>query len=222
MKNITAKEILVYLTIKNKGDWKQTYDDIKNKVDVKYGDAQECVERLEKEGWKTTTMIDSDYPETLKHSARPPFVLFCKGADIKLHNFNKSVYVGKATTEYEKEQRSKTFCGLMAFEKLAISLHKVFDDQIQLDSLMANTTMRLYPYADVSLSKETESVAAKLSKSVIAISNADCLSVATALSEGRDIYSLPHNNGEEGKFCNEIIEQGATPYLNTEDQIMAM
>lgn len=76
----SAKKTLLALVIKNKGDWNKCYQDIKDKVKM----SEEEIEHycsLNHDNF--ITILDNEYPEALKQSYKPPFVLFYKG-DIDL------------------------------------------------------------------------------------------------------------------------------------------
>lgn len=67
----TSRQILIALFIKHNGDWDKIYSDIYNKeiVPAKYF---KKVRRIENH---FITLIDEDYPEPLKHTYKPPFVI---------------------------------------------------------------------------------------------------------------------------------------------------
>lgn len=78
--NQKTRDALIMLSMKNNGNWEGIYEDIKNNVDV-FNDAVlvEKLERFHDSEVAAVTIIDEDYPEILKQSYKPPFVLFYTG-----------------------------------------------------------------------------------------------------------------------------------------------
>jgi len=77
---IKGRDILTYLSVKYEGDWSAIYQAIKNKELV---DEQTVLQTINEITVSYTTIIDEDYPESLKKIYKPPFVIFYKG-DLKL------------------------------------------------------------------------------------------------------------------------------------------
>ncbi len=76
--NISSREILIYLSIKNNGDWMKIYKEIcMHKLDEITDD--EVIDAVNSVKSKVITILDPDYPEYLKHCPRPPFVLYYYG-----------------------------------------------------------------------------------------------------------------------------------------------
>jgi DNA processing protein len=72
---LKGRDIIVYLAVKYNGDWNAIYQAIKNKEMV---DEPTVVLTIAKavEKYKVLTIIDSDYPDSMKQIYKPPFVLF--------------------------------------------------------------------------------------------------------------------------------------------------
>lgn len=70
---ITAKELLVYLTIKYKGSWDAIYRHIKTKQPLDNEDLKKTLENVDLNGF--IAMTDDDYPDSLKELEKPPFVV---------------------------------------------------------------------------------------------------------------------------------------------------
>ena len=66
------RNILIYFSIKYKGDYKKIYQAIYNKEKV---DELE-IEKIKKSNIKAITIIDDNYPIKLKTCFQPPLVLF--------------------------------------------------------------------------------------------------------------------------------------------------
>ena len=74
---IKAKELLVAVAAKNKGDWDKEYLCIKNKEML----TGEEIEKFSHLADQALTILDEDYPMTWKSSVKPPLILFYKGGE---------------------------------------------------------------------------------------------------------------------------------------------
>lgn len=79
---LKSREIIASMVVRNKGDWNNVY---KSLVERRY-----CEERVEGD---YITILDEEYPDSLKQIYKPPFVLFYKG-DISLLKNNKIIGIG--------------------------------------------------------------------------------------------------------------------------------
>ena len=73
---LDSKQALLKLCYKHKGEWCKMYADIQNKTWEQEGDLPDCEQNY-------ITILDNLYPQHLKESYQPPFVLFYEG-DINL------------------------------------------------------------------------------------------------------------------------------------------
>lgn len=73
-RRLTARDMIVALNKKNHGDWNKVFDDIKNHIPV-----DEWLNLVDEQLGETITMIDEGYPEYVKKTNRPPFVLYYEG-----------------------------------------------------------------------------------------------------------------------------------------------
>jgi len=95
---LKGRDIIVYLAVKYQGDWNAIYDAIKRKELV---DEQLVLDTVSKIKSKYTTIVDQDYPESLKKIYKPPFVLFYNGNLYILNNrFNLGIFCGVKPTKY--------------------------------------------------------------------------------------------------------------------------
>ena len=74
-KAVDVRNILLALVTQNNGNWEKTLEDIKNKKDISEEEVLDCLSI----SGNFITLIDNDFPEKLKQSYRPPFVLFYDG-----------------------------------------------------------------------------------------------------------------------------------------------
>ena len=71
--------ILIYLAIKYLGDFNQIYQALKDKEFVPIEYLQDIKDQIEQGKIKAITILDDDYPESLKLINNPPFVIFYEG-----------------------------------------------------------------------------------------------------------------------------------------------
>lgn len=84
-----ASKVLVYLAYKYQGDWAKIYDAICLKKE--YSDDIDTI--LSSIKYKIVTLLDDEYPESLKHIYHPPFVLFYYGDISLLQDKDKNLAV---------------------------------------------------------------------------------------------------------------------------------
>ena len=112
---MNSREILVYLSLKYRGDWDEIYSEISLHKEYDEEEVQKVVRKVKS---NYVTIIDEDYPESLKKMYKAPFVLFYYG-DISLisDTHNKLGVVGtRKPSEY----------GLVNTEKFVKELSKDF------------------------------------------------------------------------------------------------
>lgn len=94
---MNQREIIIKIAIHHEGDWEKIYQTLQNK------DYEEILcQDLPKMDYKAVTILDEDYPDYLRETFRPPFVLFYYG-DISLlkdPKKNLAVIGSRAITEY--------------------------------------------------------------------------------------------------------------------------
>lgn len=96
------REVLLYLSLKYNGDFKKIYDGLKNKEIIN----SELYVKLKMQlKYDYITILDDDYPDSLKDIDCPPFVLFYKG-DINL--LNNECYTILGTDSYAQDLISAT------------------------------------------------------------------------------------------------------------------
>lgn len=72
-------DLIVYFSYINKGNNYEVYKALKLGKKANEAEINEVKEKLEKEGVKTLTVFDENYPEGLKNLRYSPFVLYYKG-----------------------------------------------------------------------------------------------------------------------------------------------
>ena len=102
-----SKELLLYLAIKNKGDWDGIYRFIKEKREI---DKEELKNTIDNFKGNFICLTDDDYPEVLKYTTKPPFILFYRG-DISLLKEERknmlSVIGSRNCSTYAKDMTNK-------------------------------------------------------------------------------------------------------------------
>ena len=128
--------VLIYFAIKYKGYFHDIYNAIKKKEFIQMEELEKIGEDLSSGKIKAITIIDEDYPETLKQINQPPFVLFYEG--------NKELLKEKLimlTGDFSNENINK-FINESAFElsknyTLVSNFSKGLDEKI-IDNLIKN------------------------------------------------------------------------------------
>ena len=108
---MNSRETLLYLALKYKGDWNPIYEDISNHVDIDEEEAKKLIATVNS---NYITILDEEYPESLKDSYKAPFVLFYYG-DISLlsDKNNKIAVVGsRKYTEYGEKMTQMLVKGI--------------------------------------------------------------------------------------------------------------
>ena len=86
-----AREVLIYLSYKFKGDWEKIYEALRKK---EYNFTKSEVDKaLQKLKCKVITILDSNYPTYLRKVFRPPFVLYYYGDICLINDFTKAIAV---------------------------------------------------------------------------------------------------------------------------------
>ena len=83
-----ARKILIYFNRLCRGDFEMMYDKIKNKEPVGKNfesKVQDTIDTMSKSGYKTITLLDQEYPISLKAMPKPPMVIYASG-DLSLLN----------------------------------------------------------------------------------------------------------------------------------------
>lgn len=93
---MNARDIIINLSIHHKGDWAKIYEDISDKKHLPIIDHIDLI--------KAITLLDNNYPNSLKNSHNPPFVLYYKG-DINLLTCSdhKVAIIGKKESNFALE-----------------------------------------------------------------------------------------------------------------------
>lgn len=103
MEPLQARDIIIFLELYFKHDWRQILDCIAKKeqdfLDIEGNRIMVEIALFEilHNGYKVLTIIDEDYPQAIRSSIQPPFNIFYKGdeATIEKRYFDKYNTPGK-------------------------------------------------------------------------------------------------------------------------------
>ena len=101
---MNSREILIYYAIKYKGNWDLIFDAVnvvqnpESKTEIDEDEAKKVLKNVNS---PVITILDEEYPDSLKQITKPPFVLFYHGDISLLKKENKCAVVGsRKCTEY--------------------------------------------------------------------------------------------------------------------------
>ena len=216
---IKAKELLVAVAAKNKGDWNKIIKFIRTREKP----TGEEIEKFSPLVDQAITILDEDYPETWKNSYMPPIVLFYKGGEKSLlSKINRSAIF--VVDDGKGPQVKKIIEDLLEHGGLIVkpdldSGHLLIMDKEQILILSE------YPCGDYDMeSKEQRTRVAQIGaglcgKLFIGATRESSIvtaSVITALNNGGDVYAIPMHLGTTYKN-NEFIREGANIVLEWSD-----
>lgn len=216
---VKAKELLVAVAAKNKGDWNKIIKFIRTKEKP----TGEEIEKFSPLADKAITILDEDYPETWKNSYMPPIVLFYKGGEKSLlGKINRSAIF--VVDDGKGPQVKKIIEDLLEHGGLIVkpdldSGHLLIMDKEQ------TLILSEYPCGDYDMeSKEQRTRVAQIGaglcgKLFIGATRENSIvtaSVITALNNGGDVYAIPMHLGTTYKN-NEFIREGANIVLEWSD-----
>lgn len=216
---VKAKELLVAVAVKNKGDW--------NKI-IKFIRANEKptgeeIEKFSPLADQAITILDEDYPETWKNSYMPPIVLFYKGGEKSLlSKINRSAIF--VVDDGKGPQVKKIIEDLLEHGGLIVKPDLDSGNLLIMDKEQT-LILSEYPCGDYDMeSKEQRTRVAQIGaglcgKLFIGATRENSIvtaSVITALNSGGDVYAIPMHLGTTYKN-NEFIREGANIVLEWSD-----
>ena len=99
---VTAREILLTLSFKYKGDWMKVYEAIKKKEPIKDEEKKEAIDKTKA---NFVTLVDPDYPEFLKTISQPPFLFYYYGdKSLLLEKYRLTVVGTRHPSLYQTEK----------------------------------------------------------------------------------------------------------------------
>lgn len=216
---LKAKELLVAVAAKNKGDWNKIIKFIR----AKEKPTGEEIEKFSPLADQAITVLDENYPETWKNSYMPPIVLFYKGGEKSLlSKINRSAIF--VVDDGKGPQVKKIIEDLLEHGGLIVkpdldSGHLLIMDKEQ------TLILSEYPCGDYDMeSKEQRTRVAQIGaglcgKLFIGATRENSIvtaSIIAALNNGGDVYAIPMHLGTTYKN-NEFIREGANIVLEWSD-----
>ena len=235
--------ILIFFTIKYKGDWDKIYKALEHKEKVSLSEINELEKRIKDNQWNIVTIIDKEYPRQLKEAYKPPFVLWMKGNQDLLKN--PIINVTGNQIDSKAIERIEAF--IVEIEKnhtIINSSFKGVDEEILKSSTKGKIIVLAggmdksfinYKYTDqdlliteysplVNITKDRlrarNRIVAAFSKSLILISSKKDGPinnlVTNYLNIGKDVYCFP-GDGDIDDGNSELIKQGANLITGIKD-----
>lgn len=218
---LESKQLLVTLAAVNKGDWDDEYMYIKNRIKP----TDEEIERFSPLADQAVTVLDEDYPNTLKSEYKPPLVLFCKGGERSLLS-KVSISSVSVFDDGKDAQTKKIINGVLEHGELIV-IPELDSGNILIKSKTQSLTLSEYPDGvyDAKSQKQRErtvrtatSFGCKVFIGIAKDSSAVDIAVNSALDVGRDVYVAPTRLGTSYKN-NELIRDGACVALEWSDLV---
>ena len=216
---IKAKELLVAVAAKNKGDWNKIIKFIRTREKP----TGEEIEKFSPLADQAITILDEDYPETWKNSYMPPIVLFYKGGEKSLlGKINRSAIF--VVDDGKGPQVKKIIEDLLEHGGLIVKPDLDSGNLLIMDKEQT-LILSEYPCGDYDMeSKEQRTRVAQIGaglcgKLFIGATRENSIvtaSVITALNSGGDVYAIPMHLGTTYKN-NEFIREGANIVLEWSD-----
>ena len=218
---LKSKQLLVTLAVINDGDWDNEYMYIKNRIKP----TDEEIERSSPLADQAVTILDEDYPNTLKSGYKPPMVLFYKGGEKSL--------LGKVATssvsvldDGKDAQTKKIVDGVLEHGGLIV-VPEFDSGNILIKNKAQSLVLSEYPDGayDAKSQKQRErtirtatSLGCKVFIGITKDASAVDVAVNSALNAGRDVCVAPTSLGASYEN-NELIRDGACVALEWSDLV---
>lgn len=218
---LKSKQLLVTLAVINDGDWDNEYMYIKNRIKP----TDEEIERFSPLADQAVTILDEDYPNTLKGEHKPPMVLFYKGGEKSLLS-KVSISSVSVFDDGKDAQTKKIINGVLEHGGLIV-VPEFDSGNIFIKSKTQSLTLSEYPDGayDAKSQKQrvrTARVAAgfgcKAFIGIVKDASAVDVAVNSTLNAGKDVYVAPTRLGTLYKN-NELIRDGACVVLGWSDLV---
>lgn len=193
------KQIITYIAIKNNLDWDKTYEDIRTKNIPCNKDIKEYCKTHDFSN--VVYILDQEYPNVLKNTRKPPFVLFYEGDLTALNNLEDTLYFTALNNNFKVNFNNLILVG-KDDKGYYISVKGI---------LKLRTTDSVIEAVRVAMVLANKIVITQYNDNEI---NAIRIGVARALETGKDIYCQP--TSEVGTLNNRLIKEGA--YLAETEQ----
>lgn len=130
------RKILLYFALKYQGDYNKIYQAIKAKEKVQTDDIIDIENKIK---CNYVTIVDKDYPQSLKSIGNPPLVLFYYGDISLLYKPNTLAIIGKRkNSQYGLQVCKEIVSGLKEYNSIVISGLAMGIDSIAHQSAIEN------------------------------------------------------------------------------------
>lgn len=245
---LQPKQILLFLAIHHEGDWEKMYADIRNKDMVNLYGEKTILDTCNAYTGNFITILDKEYPESIKRGLKPPFVLFYEGDINLLTSKTPKVAVLNSRTTSDKKINDylldhTPFINVMGGSVVdgnIIEDHKenkyivIFGEGLQNNSIKTvknnvvkgkGLALSQYPTGTITNSyhylSRCSTIASVCDKVLVVSSKkkgSQMVIVNMALYNGKDILVVPTNLDLEDSINNELLLEGAIPVTN-KDQL---
>ena len=114
---ITGREALIALSLRHAGDWDKIHADVRTRADLSDVDPEDLPENA-------VTILDPEYPESLKNSPKPPFVLWYDG-DVSLLSSGRILSLAGSAHPSEYGEKVSEDIGMSAAAKKVVVCAKL-------------------------------------------------------------------------------------------------
>lgn len=205
------EKVLLFFALKYKGDWDKIYKALESKEKIEIEALTMSVKNI-RCNW--TTIISSDYPEALKYTYKPPFVIFYTG-DLRVINTNNNVMSFINSDEAINQIDSNTHIGLIknvinipqkSFLVLGSGIYKyMIENDSQTSDLVISESYSEFDISQFQIHKNQLRFVSSLSNSVV-IDKYDesVIEEINSFSTNEDfkIFIKNQNNSFSSKFSN--------------------
>lgn len=203
----TGRDALIALAIMHGGDWRAMYEAVKSRSTI----PEEAYAKAD--GVKAVTILDPEYPQTLKNTHQPPFVLFGDVpagfmADAHVQNVDERLFSDDEKAAHSTVVEALRKSGASWIES-GSDMTIVWHDGDKSGSFTPFPAGHVRSIAD---SPYRKSIMAGVSRILFVFRyrhDAVGIDISFHLNANGDVYALPHPFQDADDKCNELIENGA-------------
>ena len=239
-KTKSSRDYLLYFVLKNKGNWQEIYKEISSRTSPTDDEYESVVGTFNQ---KFITILDKEYPESLKQGYKPPFVLFYQG-NLNLLKAESKLAIGTSKSSNIKyRQMADLVLGMQEKDCFVLSnsgklnsylasfysnskiivLNRPlneFIDETRGDHLVLT---EVPPTATATLETEmlSQRIISGISSKILIVScqnkGSEVILINFALSQGKEIMVIPTDIFDKEVINNQFLTEGAIPISNAVD-----
>lgn len=213
--------ILIYFSIKYKGDFQKIFSALKNHEEINDEDLTNLKNKIDSREIEAITLLDDEYPNEFKRLFKPPFVLFYKGNIKLLKNEFKINLTGDKNNRDVEAYLNQSLPEVFKRYTWVTNLYKGLDQNIN-NEFIKNNKPRIYisangvekPYFANEIILDENSLiiseypnGSNISKAKLKLRNR----LVASLSSQMVIYSSEKDSGIMNLVSN-FLEQGKEIY----------